>query len=128
MRLAGKRKSISDITNLRAYIFRMGRNEALRLIEREKRVREKHSTIRQLPIIEPGPDALEKREDVERLERAMRKLPAKQREVVFLKCVEGFTFAEVAEMSGIPQDTAACRYRYGIEKLRNIMESEQNGN
>ncbi len=35
-----------------------------------------------------------------------------------LKLWEGATFAQIAETLGIPANTAASRYRYAIDKLR----------
>lgn len=48
----------------------------------------------------------------------MAALPPEQREVVFLKVWTGLTFAEIADVLATSANTAASRYRYGIEKLR----------
>ena len=53
-----------------------------------------------------------------RLAAALGELPADQRAVVHLKLWEGLTFEQIAELLGIPLNTAASRYRYGIDKLR----------
>lgn len=45
-------------------------------------------------------------------------LPAEQKEAVYLKVFDGLTFKEIAAVCGISSNTAASRYRYGIEKLR----------
>jgi len=52
------------------------------------------------------------------LAAALGKLPAEQRSVVHLKLWEGLTFEAIAETLEIPMNTAASRYRYGIDKLR----------
>lgn len=52
------------------------------------------------------------------LENAVRSLPDPQREVVTLKIWGGLTFAQIANVIGCPANTAASRYRYGIETLR----------
>jgi RNA polymerase sigma-70 factor (ECF subfamily) len=52
------------------------------------------------------------------LERAVRSLPEPLRETVALKIWGGLTFAQVAAATGCPANTAASRYRYGIEALR----------
>ena len=44
--------------------------------------------------------------------------PAEQRAVIQLKLWGGETFEQIAEMLGIPQNTAASRYRYALDKLR----------
>jgi RNA polymerase sigma-70 factor, ECF subfamily len=52
------------------------------------------------------------------LEQAVRSLPEHLRDVVALRIWGGLTFAEVAAATGCPLNTAASRYRYGIEALR----------
>jgi RNA polymerase sigma-70 factor (ECF subfamily) len=52
------------------------------------------------------------------LEQAVRGLPAALREVVVLKVWGGLTFAQIAQTTGCPANTAASRYRYGLEALR----------
>ena len=55
------------------------------------------------------------------LSNAMRALPLDQREVVHLKLWEEMTFAEIADVLGLSINTAASRYRYGIDKLREAL-------
>ena len=38
--------------------------------------------------------------------------------MVHLKLWEGLTFEAIAELLEIPLNTAASRYRYGVDKLR----------
>ena len=52
------------------------------------------------------------------LAAALGELPPEQRAVAHLKLWEGATFERIAEMLGIPANTAASRYRYAIDKLR----------
>ena len=54
----------------------------------------------------------------EELAVALGELPADQRAVVHLKLWEGLTFEEIAAALDIPPNTAASRYRYGLDKLR----------
>lgn len=55
------------------------------------------------------------------LERALRTLPAEQREVVHLHVYEGWTFREVAGMSGESINTIASRYRYALARMREAL-------
>lgn len=55
------------------------------------------------------------------LERAMKQLPPAQCEVITLKIHGSLTFAEIARVLGIPQGTAASRYRLAIDSLRQIL-------
>jgi len=60
------------------------------------------------------------------IDRAIKKMPEKYREVVTLRIWSGLTFAQIAEALDIPLNTAASRYRYGLEILKqdaNLKES-----
>ena len=65
-----------------------------------------------------GSAGLEDQERREELETAVRKLPDKFREVLTLKVWGEQTFAQIAEVLGIPQNTAASRYRYALDHLK----------
>jgi RNA polymerase sigma-70 factor (ECF subfamily) len=54
----------------------------------------------------------------EKLAEALGELPPDQRAVVHLKLWENLTFEAIAETLEIPLNTAASRYRYGLDKLR----------
>ncbi len=66
--------------------------------------------------------------------KALRNLPREQREVIVLKIWHDHTFEEIGELIGISPNTAAGRYRYGLQKLRkhlkgaNYEPDEQTGN
>jgi len=52
------------------------------------------------------------------LAAALAELPEEQRAVVQLKLWEQQTFQQIAALLEIPANTAASRYRYGLDKLR----------
>jgi RNA polymerase sigma-70 factor (ECF subfamily) len=54
------------------------------------------------------------------LQSALKALPDEQREIVVLKTWGQLTFEEAAAVVGISPNTAASRYRYGLEKLKEI--------
>lgn len=56
------------------------------------------------------------------LEAAVQVLPAHLREVVLLKIWGNLTFREIAETLGLPQATAASRYRYALANLRHVLK------
>jgi RNA polymerase sigma-70 factor (ECF subfamily) len=56
--------------------------------------------------------------------RCLARLPPEQREVIVLKLWHGHTFEAVGELLGISPNTAAGRYRYGLEKLRACLNRE----
>ncbi len=56
------------------------------------------------------------------IERALREIPAQQRQVVVMKIWGGLTFAQIAAALEVPPNTAASRYRYGLEQLRKHLD------
>lgn len=52
------------------------------------------------------------------LEAKLKDLPEKFAEVILMKIWGERTFAEIGEILGISQNTAASRYRYGLEALK----------
>jgi RNA polymerase sigma-70 factor (ECF subfamily) len=57
----------------------------------------------------------------ENLRRALAHLNLDQREAVVLHIWGELTFLQIGNVLGISANTAASRYRYGIERLREIM-------
>ena len=65
----------------------------------------------------------EDRERTQLIQQAMCKLPEIYRQVITLKTWGGLTLAEIAEALEIPANTAASRYRYGLEELRKTVSA-----
>jgi RNA polymerase sigma-70 factor (ECF subfamily) len=57
----------------------------------------------------------------ERLRQALDGLPEKLRVTVVLHDIEGFTHAEIAEMTGVPEGTCKTRLMGGRAKLREAL-------
>ena len=55
------------------------------------------------------------------LEQGLKELPEKFAEVITMKIWGERTFAEIGETLGISQNTAASRYRYGLEALKKLL-------
>ncbi len=58
------------------------------------------------------------------LSEALSQLPIEQREAVALHLQEDMTFRQIAALQDASINTVQGRYRYGLEKLRKILESE----
>jgi RNA polymerase sigma factor (sigma-70 family) len=55
---------------------------------------------------------------------AMVRLPLEQRETVILHLNGGFKFKEIAQMQNLPISTVQARYKYGLDKLRALLDGE----
>jgi RNA polymerase sigma-70 factor (ECF subfamily) len=63
-------------------------------------------------------------EEAERLNQAIAKLPDEQREVIILRLKGEMKFKEIAKLQGVSANTIQGRYRYGLNKLRSILDGE----
>ena len=63
-------------------------------------------------------------EQLHRLKNATAKLPYQQREAVILHLQAGRTFRQIAKMQQVSVSTVQSRYRYGLEKLKALLNSE----
>jgi RNA polymerase sigma factor (sigma-70 family) len=63
-------------------------------------------------------------EELQKLSHAMTQLPYEQREVVVLRLHGDLKFRQIAQVQGVTIKTALTRYRYGLHRLRSILNGE----
>ena len=63
-------------------------------------------------------------EESQRLNRLLSQLPYDQREVIVLHLHHEMKFRRIAAMQGVSINTIQSRYRYGLDKLRSLLNSE----
>ena len=97
------------------YLFRAVRNASLNYRRGTKR----DTPYEDVEVKFVGPFG--KAESAADLSRALADLPVEQRQIVILKIWGQLTLQEVADLLEIPANTAASRYRYALEKLRERM-------
>jgi RNA polymerase sigma-70 factor (ECF subfamily) len=113
-------RGANSVDNEEHYLRRAIRNECFSVLRRRQRDRANAA-----PILEPADRAAADTEQQVAIERALRALPAEQREVVHLKIFEGMTFQEIADATGESINTVASRYRYAIEKMRGLLQERR---
>ena len=64
------------------------------------------------------------REESGRISHALTQIPLEQREVVVLHLVGDMKFREIAKLEGVSIKTIQSRYRYGLDKLRPMLDGE----
>src|SRR5208283_5077859 len=110
---------LAGVRDERAFLIRLAHNSAIDLIRR-RGARDKTREQFAAEIISPFAPASDPDEQTFRasLAEVLAELPPDQRAVVHLKLWEGLTFEQIAEALDIPLNTAASRYRYALDKLR----------
>lgn len=119
LRIARRPEQMKDVRNERAFLLRTAHNLAIDLIRRRRTEDKNYEQLaaRSATLFAPAPTT-DEAAFREALSAALGELPADQRAVVHLKLWEQLTFEQIAEVLDIPLNTAASRYRYGIDKLR----------
>jgi RNA polymerase sigma-70 factor, ECF subfamily len=119
VKLARRPELLNEVRDERSFLLRLAHNLAIDLIRR-RGAREKNHEQLAGEIITVFAPAAAPDEGAFRqaLAVALGDLPADQRAVVHLKLWERLTFEQIAELLSIPLNTAASRYRYGLDKLR----------
>lgn len=119
IKLARTPHLLDGVREERAFLIRLAHNAAIDLMRRRgtrDRTKENFAAEIASPFAPTNdPDEILFREE---LALALGELPAEQRAVVHLKLWEHLTFEEIAAALEIPLNTAASRYRYGLDKLR----------
>ncbi|MHC4088451.1 MAG: RNA polymerase sigma factor [Planctomycetota bacterium] len=76
--------------------------------------------------VESPSDSIVGDEELQRLSKAMAQLPTEQREAIVLHLRGGMTFKAIAKSQHVSINTIQSRYRYGLDKLRSLLDSEVN--
>jgi RNA polymerase sigma factor (sigma-70 family) len=118
-------ETLIDVDDMAAWLFTSLRNKARDLWRRrETRKRAGEVDVSDEVVAEVfgaaglGPAELALGAELgEALSAAIDALPDEQRAVIEAQVIDGFTFKEIAEMSGVSPDTLAARKRYAVKKL-----------
>ena len=118
-------EALIDVDDMAAWLFTSLRNKARDLWRRrDTRKRAGEADVSDGIVAEIvaaaglGPaELLVEAELTDALSAAIEALPAEQRAVIEAQVIDGFTFREIAEMTGLSPDTLAARKRYAVKKL-----------
>ena len=122
VKLARRPELLHEVRDERGFLLRLAHNLAIDLMRRrgtrEKNYEQLAAEIQTLfaPSADPDEQAFRNA-----MARALAELPSDQRAVMHLKLWEHCTFEQIAEALEIPANTAASRYRYGLDKLRGLL-------
>ena len=117
LRLRGNLKSFltTCIVNHARNVYRAGQRKKTVGIDEAGQVKSNSNGPEQSAIFN---------EEYQQLKDAMAELVYEQREIVILHCCNGMRFKTIAQLQNISINTAKSRYRYGLNKLRTLLNSE----
>jgi len=122
------RTALTDVKNVRAWIFRVGLNAAKDLQRNAWRRKAKPLGDAAPPEI-PGKtmtttaaDALENKETLESLRKALLDLRPEEKEVFLLRQNGDLTYEEIAALRRTPIGTVKTQMRTALQKLRRVLK------
>ena len=111
--------------SLKGYLAACVRNLAIDTIRlRKQQVKNLYSANMAGPDSDNPEQNVAEQEELTRLRQALSQLPYEQREAVVLHLKGGMKFKELARLQGVSISTIHGRYRYGLYKLRSLLNNE----
>jgi RNA polymerase sigma-70 factor (ECF subfamily) len=111
--------------SLKAYLATCVANRARNWNKAKQAQTVKLDSAKPLSFDSDGPaEAIICNEELKRLSRAMTQIGLEQREVITLHVHGGLRFRVIADLQEVSVNTVKSRYRYGIDKLRAILDGE----
>lgn len=120
LRVARKNRAVAAARNLKGYLLRMARNVAIDRIHHLRRTRERDQAA-QADWLVLNADGSDAPDPSAQLAECLREVPEKQRTILVLKVYQDMTFPEIGRHLGISPNTAASRFRYGLDKMRALL-------
>ncbi len=110
---------LDGVKDPRGFLLRLAHNLAIDLMRRRAaRDRKGEQLAAEQDALFAGTDDPDEKVFAGSLAAALGELPPEQRAVVHLKLWERLTFEQIAATLDISPNTAASRYRYALDKLR----------
>ncbi|NIP23797.1 MAG: sigma-70 family RNA polymerase sigma factor [Phycisphaerae bacterium] len=112
-------------TNLRSYLLSCIANRARNLHREQCRQTIRLDIAEAIGSDSDGPEqTVIASEEMQRVGRAMLLLSYDQREVIILHLQGGMRFRAIAQSQDVSINTIQSRYRYGLKKLRSLLNGE----
>ena len=126
-KLIDRQKVLKISQNLKQYLMTAVANAARQRYRSQQKVSEVPLDSDKTPELQtqsPPESILLADEQQQHLTAALSALPYQQREVILLRHFGGLRFKKIASMQSVSINTVQGRYRYGLDKLRSLLNGE----
>lgn len=138
LRLVEHAHTFEGNAKLKTWLFRIARNQCID--EGRRRAHRKHPSLdapsggdadgptlhERLAASDHGAERRAVGKELKvRISKAIEALPEEQREVFLLRQVQNLAFKEIAEITGVPENTVKSRMRYALERLQGALVEYQ---
>lgn len=116
-----RREAIDD--HLAAWLFAVCRRHVIDLLRKSHRMGPTQTLNPNTPDVSDPPAALEQAELRDRVHTAVTQLPDRQRELVALKFEHGFSYKQIAEITGLTVTNVGYLLHTAVTALRRELQS-----
>ena len=114
LKLFRSSENLKSVRNVKHYLIRSISNACKDFHRRKQDILPLETAEREMV----SDDDLKMYEEYLRITALARTLPPKQREVLYMKCIDGLKFREISDILDIPEATVKSRYRYAIQAIQ----------
>ena len=114
LKLFRSSENLSSVRNIKHYLIRSISN-ACRDFHRRK---QDNLPLEKADKEIVSDDDLRMHEEYLRITELAGTLPQEQKEILYMKCIDGLKFREIADILELPQATGKSRYRYAIQGIQ----------
>ena len=114
LKLFRSSENLKSVRNVKHYLIRSISNACNDFHRRKQDILPLETAEREMV----SDDDLKMYEEYLRITALARTLPPEQREVLYMKCIDGLKFREISDILDIPEATVKSRYRYAIQAIQ----------
>ena len=114
LKLFRSSENLSSVRNVKHYLIRSISNACKDFHRSKQDILPLETAEREMV----SDDDLKMYEEYLRITALACTLPPEQREVLYMKCIDGLKFREIADILELPEATIKSRYRYAIQAIQ----------
>ena len=114
LKLFRSSENLKSVRNVKHYLIRSISNACKDFHRRRQDILPLEKAEREMV----SDDELKMYEEYLRITALASTLPPEQREVLYMKCIDGLKFREISDILDIPEATVKSRYRYAIQAIQ----------
>jgi RNA polymerase sigma-70 factor (ECF subfamily) len=115
------RNGFKGASQFKTWLFKIAMNVAMDRI----REREKLLELKEYPFFDSVSDPIIKREENEKLQEALEKLPSRQRTALLLKIYGELTYSEIAKAMNLTEGAIKVHIHQAIKKLKESFNKDE---
>ncbi|HNW97253.1 MAG TPA: RNA polymerase sigma factor [Bacteroidales bacterium] len=128
IKMFNDRNKYKDLANPSSYIFRMVSNSCIDRLRMKKNIEYKNEIFLKNILnnyVDDSSAKIIEKEEFKRVNAILSRIPDEQAEVIRQRVIDEMSFTEIADILQLPATTVKSRFKYGITKLKSIIQKSK---